>query len=46
MLREMLVARFREQLPESRYEEMLDRVFERELAPWEAVEMLLNGRSK
>jgi GTPase len=46
MLQEMLVARFREQLPESRYEEMLDRVFERELAPWEAVKMLLNGRSK
>jgi LAO/AO transport system kinase len=46
MLQEMLVARFREQVPESRYEEMLDRVFERELAPWEAVKMLLNGQSK
>ncbi len=46
MLQEMLVARFREQVPESRYEEMLDRVFERELAPWEAVKLLLNGRSK
>ena len=46
MLREMLVARFREQVPESHYEEVLDRVFERELAPWEAVKMLLNGWSK
>ena len=46
MLQEMLVARFREQVPESRYEEVLDRVFERELAPWEAVKMLLNGWSK
>ena len=46
MLQEMLVARFREQVPESHYEEVLDRVFERELAPWEAVKMLLNGWSK
>lgn len=46
LLREMLVARFREQVPESRYEEVLERVFERELAPWEAVRMLLNGRFK
>jgi LAO/AO transport system kinase len=46
MLQEMLVARFREQVPESRYEEVLDRVFERELAPWEAAKMLLNGQSK
>jgi LAO/AO transport system kinase len=46
MLQEMLVARFREQVPESYYEEVLDRVFERELAPWEAVKMLLNGWSK
>jgi LAO/AO transport system kinase len=46
MLQEMLVARFRKQVPESLYEEVLDRVFERELAPWEAVKMLLNGQSK
>lgn len=46
LLREMLVARFREQVPESRYEEVLERVFERELAPWEAVRVLLNGRFK
>jgi LAO/AO transport system kinase len=46
MLREMLVARFREKVPESRYEEVLDLVFERELAPWEAVKILLNGQPK
>ena len=46
MLQEILVTRFRDQVPEFRYEEVLDQVFQRELAPWEAVKMLLNGRSK
>jgi len=44
MLQEMLVARFREQVSEARYDEVLEQVFQRELAPWEAVKMLLNGR--
>ena len=43
LLQETLFARFREQVPESRYEHILDKVFQRELAPWEAVKMLLNG---
>jgi len=46
LLQGMLVARFREQVPESKYEDVLDRVFQRELAPWEAVKVLLNGRSE
>jgi len=46
MLRETLVARFREKVSESRYEEVLEQVFQRDLAPWEAVKMLLNGRSE
>jgi LAO/AO transport system kinase len=46
MLREALVAHFREGIPESRYEEVLEQVFQRELAPWEAVRMLLNGQSQ
>jgi len=46
MLQEMLVVRFREQVTDSRYENVLDQVFQRELAPWEAVKALLNGRSK
>jgi LAO/AO transport system kinase len=46
LLQKMLVARFREQVSQSRYEEVLDQVFQRELAPWEAVKMLMNGRSK
>lgn len=46
LLQETLVARFRQQVPDSRYEDVLDRVFQRELAPWEAVKLLLNGRSE
>jgi GTPase len=46
LLQEALVAHFREAVPESRYEEILEQVFQRELAPWEAVKMLLNGQSK
>jgi LAO/AO transport system kinase len=46
LLQEALLARFREQVPESRYEQILEQVFQRELAPWEAVNLLLNGRSE
>jgi LAO/AO transport system kinase len=46
MLQDMLVTRFRDQVSQSRYEAVLDQVFQRELAPWEAVKMLLNGRSQ
>jgi len=45
LLQERLVSRFREQVPESRYETVLEQVFQRELAPWEAVKVLLNGQS-
>lgn len=44
LLRGMLVSRFRERVSESSYEEVLDRVFQRELSPLEAVKMLLNGK--
>jgi LAO/AO transport system kinase len=46
LLQEALVANFRQEVPESRYEDVLEQVFQRELAPWEAVNMLLNGQSK
>ncbi len=46
MLQEMLVTRFREKVSEVRYDEVLEQVFQRELAPWDAVITLLNGRSK
>ncbi|MFZ5819360.1 MAG: methylmalonyl Co-A mutase-associated GTPase MeaB [Chloroflexota bacterium] len=46
LLREALLARFREQVSASRYQEVLERVFQRSLAPVEAVEILVNGWSK
>jgi LAO/AO transport system kinase len=46
LLREKLVSRFYEQVPEARFDEVLERVYQRELAPWEAVKVLLNGQSK
>ena len=46
LLREALVAQFREAVPDNRYEEILEQIFQRELAPWEAVKMLLNGQAQ
>jgi LAO/AO transport system kinase len=46
LLKESLMARFQAQIPESQYEQVLERVFQRELAPLEAIKVLLNGRSK
>ncbi len=45
LLQEMLIARFREDVPQARYEEVLSRVFQRALSPWEAVRLLLDGRA-
>lgn len=44
MIQETLVTQFRTQVPESRYDEMLGRVIKRDLSPWEAVNILMNGR--
>ncbi len=46
LLRETLMARFRESVPDGRYRSVLEQVFARNLSPWEAVKMLANGRSK
>jgi LAO/AO transport system kinase len=45
-LQDTLVARFRDQVSEAQYREILEEVFCRRLAPLEAVQMLLNGRAK
>jgi LAO/AO transport system kinase len=46
LLRETLMARFRESVPDGRYRSVLEQVFARNLSPWEAVKRLANGRSK
>jgi LAO/AO transport system kinase len=46
VLQETLMNQFHERVSEETYRQILSRVFERSLSPWEAVKMLMNGRSK
>ena len=46
MLQEALVFGFREKIPASHYEHVLDKIIQRKLAPRDAVKTLLNGGSK
>lgn len=46
LLRDALLNRFRENVPQQQYEEVLENVTQRRVSPWEAVNMLLNGRLK
>ena len=46
VLQETLLSQFHARVPEETYRGILSRVFERSLSPWEAVKMLMNGRSK
>jgi LAO/AO transport system kinase len=41
MLTETLVAQFHQSVPDARYDELVDRLVERTLSPWEAVKILL-----
>jgi len=42
LIREALMSRFREDVPAKRYDEILERVIQRNLSPWEAVNTLLD----
>jgi LAO/AO transport system kinase len=46
VLGEALMTRFHENIPEGKYEEIVEQVLSRNLSPWEAVKSLLNGSSK
>ena len=46
MIQDELVTRFRQNVPPEQYEKVLEQIFQRELAPWEAVKSLLNGSEK
>jgi LAO/AO transport system kinase len=46
LIRESLLNRFREDVPQKTYEEVLEKVIQRDVSPWEAAKMLLNGRLK
>jgi putative protein kinase ArgK-like GTPase of G3E family len=46
LLLEALLARFRAEVPNGNFESALQKVYERSLSPWEAVQLLVNGRHK
>ena len=46
LIREELVSRFRRDVPQKQYDNMLEKIIQRELSPGEAVKVLMNGRLK
>jgi LAO/AO transport system kinase len=44
LIRESLLDRFREEVPQNEYDEVLEKVIQRNISPWEAAKLLLNGR--
>ena len=46
LIRETLVNRFRENVPQKQVDDALERIIQRELSPWEAVKSLMNGGYK
>lgn len=46
LIQESLLNRFRENVPQAEYDEVLGKVVQRSLSPWEAVKTLMNGRLK
>jgi LAO/AO transport system kinase len=46
LLLEALMTHFRAEVPNGNFEAALQKVYERSLSPWEAVQMLVNGRHK
>jgi hypothetical protein len=46
LLREALMDRFMEGIPQEKYEEILRNVVKRDISPYEAVKLLVNGNTK
>jgi LAO/AO transport system kinase len=46
LIREELVSRFRQDVPQKQYDNVLEKIIQRELSPGEAVKLLMNGRLK
>jgi LAO/AO transport system kinase len=44
LVQETMLDRFREEVPQDRYEEVLEKVVRRNISPWEAAKILMNGR--
>ena len=46
LIRDELVSRFRQDIPQKQYDNLLEKIIQRELSPGEAVTLLMNGRRK
>ena len=46
LLQEALVKRFRESIPDGKFESVIQSVYDRHLSPWDAIQMLVNGGQK
>ncbi|HCK64720.1 MAG TPA: methylmalonyl Co-A mutase-associated GTPase MeaB [Anaerolineae bacterium] len=46
LIQESLMNRFRQDISKEKYDEVFEKVFQRNISPWEAVKMLMNGRLK
>jgi LAO/AO transport system kinase len=46
LIHEELVSRFRRDVPQMQYDNLLEKILQRELSPGEAVKVLMNGRLK
>ena len=46
LLVEALMTRFRTEVPNGKFESAVQKVHERTLSPWEAVQRLVNGRQE
>jgi len=46
LIREELVSRFRQDVLQNKYEDLLEKIIQRKLSPGEAVKILMNGRLK
>lgn len=46
LIYEELVSRFRQDIPQKQYDDVLEKIIQRNLSPGEAVKILMNGRLK
>ena len=46
LLEEALISRFRQEIPNGKFESVVQNVYDRNISPWDAVQMLVNGRVK
>lgn len=46
LVHEALMSQFKDDVPDEKYDEVLEQIIQRTISPWEAVKILLNGRLK